>query len=137
PFVAPGVIRAAGCEPVTLEELLERSDVVSLHARATADNQGLLDRERLRRMRTGSWLINTARDTLVVEAALDDALRTGHLAGAAAPPCSIWQASRRASDSANGVMPASRASPAPRSSTRTTAGGWCASASATRWPRRA
>ncbi len=83
PFVAPEAIRAADCEPVSLDELLHRSDVVSLHARATADNQGLLDRARLARMRAGSWLINTARDTLVDEAALDEALRTGHLAGAA------------------------------------------------------
>jgi len=83
PFVDPATIRAAGCEPVSLDDLLERSDVVSLHARATADNKGLLDRSRLARMRPGSWLINTARDTLVDEVALDDALRSGHLAGAA------------------------------------------------------
>jgi D-3-phosphoglycerate dehydrogenase len=83
PFVAPEAIRAAGCEPVALDDLLDRSDVVSLHARASADNRGLMDRERIGRMRAGSWLVNTARDTLVDEAALDDALRSGHLAGAA------------------------------------------------------
>jgi D-3-phosphoglycerate dehydrogenase len=83
PFVAAEVIAATGCEPVSLDELLDRSDVVSLHARATADNAGLLGREQLGRMRPGSWLINTARDTLVDESALDDALASGHLAGAA------------------------------------------------------
>lgn len=83
PFVSPEAIRAAGCEPVALDELLDRSDVVSLHARASAENRGMMDRERLGRMRPGSWLVNTARDTLVDEAALDDVLRSGHLAGAA------------------------------------------------------
>ena len=83
PFVAPDTIAAAGCESVSLDDLLDRSDVVSLHARATPDNTGLLGRERLARMRRGSWLINTARDTLVDESALDDALTSGHLAGTA------------------------------------------------------
>jgi D-3-phosphoglycerate dehydrogenase len=83
PFVAPDAIAAAGCEPVSLEELLDRSDVVSLHARATADNAGLLDGERLARMRPGSWLINTARETLIDERSLEDQLASGRLAGVA------------------------------------------------------
>jgi phosphoglycerate dehydrogenase-like enzyme len=82
PFVEPDSIAAAGLEPTDLEELLATSDFVSLHARATPQNRGLLGREQFARMKRGAILINTARDTLLDEDALYDALRSGHLAGA-------------------------------------------------------
>ena len=79
PFVA-----ATDVEQVqTIDELLGRSDFVSLHARATADNVHLIDRDALAAMKPGSFLINTARESLVDEDALDAALASGHLAGAA------------------------------------------------------
>jgi D-3-phosphoglycerate dehydrogenase / 2-oxoglutarate reductase len=67
----------------TIDELLGRSDFVSLHARATAENVHLIDRHALAAMKSGSCLINTARESLVDEDALDAALASGHLAGAA------------------------------------------------------
>jgi D-3-phosphoglycerate dehydrogenase len=67
----------------TLEELLERSDFVSLHARASTENTHMFDEAAFAQMRPGSFLINTARETLVDEDALDAALASGHLAGAA------------------------------------------------------
>jgi D-3-phosphoglycerate dehydrogenase / 2-oxoglutarate reductase len=85
PYVA-----IADVEPVetveqveTLDELLGRSDFVSLHARATADNAHLIDRRALAAMKPGSCLINTARESLVDEEALDASLASGRLAGAA------------------------------------------------------
>ena len=83
PYLHDAAMRAVGADPVDLDTLLATSDFVSLHARATADNHGLIGAPQLARMKRGSYLINTARDTLVDEAAIVDALATGRLAGAA------------------------------------------------------
>ena len=66
-----------------LADLLGAADFVSLHARSTKENENLFDRTRFAQMRRGSFLINTARDTLVDEQALDQALTSGQVAGAA------------------------------------------------------
>jgi D-3-phosphoglycerate dehydrogenase len=83
PFVEAATIRAAGAEPMDLAGLLAVSDFVSLHARQTADNRGLIGAAQIAAMKPGAFLINTARDTLVDEAAVVDALATGQLAGVA------------------------------------------------------
>ena len=78
--------RAHADEPVAerlpLDDLLERSDVVSVHLKLSPESTGLLDRDRLARMKPGAILVNTARGAIVDEPALVDALRGGHLAGA-------------------------------------------------------
>lgn len=68
---------------VELEELLRRSDVVSLHLPLTADNAGMVNAEFLAKMKDGAILINTARGGLINEAALHQALTDGKLRGAA------------------------------------------------------
>jgi D-3-phosphoglycerate dehydrogenase len=75
---------AEGVEQVaSLDELLEEADFVSLHARTTKDNINMFDATAFAKMRDGAYFVNTARETLVDEDALDDALASGHLAGAA------------------------------------------------------
>ena len=69
-------------ERLPLDDLLERSDVVSVHLKLSPESTGLLDRERLARMRPGAILVNTARGAIVDEQALVAALAAGRLAGA-------------------------------------------------------
>jgi D-3-phosphoglycerate dehydrogenase len=64
---------------VGLDELLQRAEVVSLHLALDDQTHGLIDRARIARMRRGVILVNTARGALVEEAALVDALASGHI----------------------------------------------------------
>ncbi len=80
-----------GCELVTtsrsggvsLEELLERADFVTLHCPLTPDTRGLIGEAALRRMKPTAYLVNTARGPIVDTAALVAALHDGEIAGAA------------------------------------------------------
>ena len=69
--------------PMSLEEVLARGDVVSLHCPLTPETQGLINAARLSRMKTSAFLINTSRGPLVNERDLADALNAGRIAGAA------------------------------------------------------
>ena len=69
----------AGVEFVTLEKLLAESHVVSLHLLLNDDTRGFLSRERIAAMKPGVILVNTARAAMVDEAAMIDALKSGHI----------------------------------------------------------
>jgi len=71
-----------GVQRVELDALLARSDVVSLHCPLTEETRGLINAERLARMKPTAMLINTSRGPLVDEPALANALNAGRLAGA-------------------------------------------------------
>ena len=67
---------------VSLEELLNNSDVVSLHCPLTKDTEKMMNKDTLAMMKKGAILINTSRGQLVEEAALTEALNSGHLRAA-------------------------------------------------------
>lgn len=71
----------AHVERVTLDELLLRSDVVSIHASLTRESRGLIDESRLRSMKPGAYLVNTARGGIVDEDALYRAAMERRIAG--------------------------------------------------------
>ncbi|MPN57944.1 Glycerate dehydrogenase [bioreactor metagenome] len=71
-----------GVTYVTLEELLQRSDYVTLHCPLTPETRHLINRDTIALMKSSAFVINTARGPLIDEAALIEALQAGRLAGA-------------------------------------------------------
>ncbi len=83
PFVTPERIEKAGFESVTLDELYERADYITIHVPKLKDTVGMLNAEAFGKMKDGAMVINCARGGIVNEADLYDALVSGKLAGAA------------------------------------------------------
>ncbi|WP_170320832.1 MULTISPECIES: hydroxyacid dehydrogenase [Streptomyces] len=79
PYVSPAEAAALGAESLSLEDLLRRSDIVSLHAPDIPATHHMLDRDRLALVRDGGVLVNTARGALVDHEALTDELVSGRL----------------------------------------------------------
>ena len=75
--------RRQGAEAASLDELLARSDIISLHSNLDSGSRGLLDRAAFGKMKRKPLLVNVARGALIVEADLVDALDHGLVAGAA------------------------------------------------------
>jgi D-3-phosphoglycerate dehydrogenase / 2-oxoglutarate reductase len=82
PYPDRAFVEEHDVELVSLEELLRRSDFVSLHLPAMPETHHIIDAERLSQMKPTAYLVNTARGTLIDEAALEAALDAGQLAGA-------------------------------------------------------
>jgi D-3-phosphoglycerate dehydrogenase / 2-oxoglutarate reductase len=83
PYVSAEAMAADSVHAVAFEALLSGCDFVSLHARATAANENMIGARELAAMRPSAYLVNTARETLVDEDALREALQAGAIAGAA------------------------------------------------------
>ena len=82
PFLAPEAIVERGAEPVSFDELLACSDVVSLHLPATEATRHIINAESIAKMKDGAYLVNTSRGCLIDEEALLDALKRHKLSGA-------------------------------------------------------
>jgi D-3-phosphoglycerate dehydrogenase len=82
PYVEELVMSQYGVEPASLTELLQRSDIVSMHAPSTPDAHHLLTEEHFRLMKPSALFINTGRGPTVDESALIKALQEGWIAGA-------------------------------------------------------
>jgi D-3-phosphoglycerate dehydrogenase len=85
PFVSADnvMLTELRAELVELDDLLSRSDVVSCHVPGSPKTDGLINRERLSKMKPTAYFVNTARGQVVVEEDLIDALKAGKIAGAA------------------------------------------------------
>ena len=81
-FLQDSDVRAAGCEPRSMDALLAESDYISIHVPLNANTRHLVDAACLARMRPGVILINTSRGPVIDEPALIDALKRGHVGGA-------------------------------------------------------
>ncbi len=82
PFIDPARVPEF-VKLVDFEELLSRSDIISLHCNVSPESKNMFNKETFAKMKEGSYFINTARGELVDEAALIETLNTHHLAGAA------------------------------------------------------
>ncbi|MGE1061765.1 2-hydroxyacid dehydrogenase [Megasphaera paucivorans] len=83
PFVKAEEIEAQGCKLVSLEELCEKSDFISMHARLSDETRGLIGTAQFELMKPTAYIINTARAGLIDEQALIAALQDKKIGGAA------------------------------------------------------
>ncbi|RLB23332.1 MAG: phosphoglycerate dehydrogenase [Deltaproteobacteria bacterium] len=83
PYVRPETLSELDVEGVSLDELLSRSDYITIHTPKTPETANLINKETLAKMKKGAMLINCARGGIVNEDDLYEALKSGHLAGAA------------------------------------------------------
>lgn len=82
PYVDEREVADLGIPLVTLDEVLETSDYVLVHAFLWEETHHMINAERIAKMKQGAWIINTARGPLIDEQAMIAALRGGHLGGA-------------------------------------------------------
>jgi D-3-phosphoglycerate dehydrogenase / 2-oxoglutarate reductase len=83
PYAARDVFASAGVESVSFDDLLARSDFISVHAPLLPATRGLVNAAAFAKMKKGALIVNTARGPLIDEPALIAALDSGHLGGAA------------------------------------------------------
>ncbi|MGC9342790.1 MAG: D-2-hydroxyacid dehydrogenase [Bacteroidales bacterium] len=76
-------LESENCKYASLEELLEKSDIISLHCPLLESNMGIINKNSITKMRDGVLIINTSRGPLIVEEDLRDALESGKVAAAA------------------------------------------------------
>ncbi|MEO6807074.1 MAG: phosphoglycerate dehydrogenase [Edaphobacter sp.] len=83
PFVAPVIARENNVTLVPIDEIFKSSDYLTLHVGLTTQTEGLINATSIRIMKKGIRIINCARGELIVEEALAEAIKSGHVAGAA------------------------------------------------------
>ncbi|MCP2372287.1 D-3-phosphoglycerate dehydrogenase [Agromyces terreus] len=83
PYITAARAQQLGVHNVTLDELLERSDFVTIHMPRTPETLGMIGTEQLAKMKKTAYVVNVARGGLIDEEALHDALANGVIAGAA------------------------------------------------------
>jgi len=88
PYVPAAAFAAVGATSVSLEELLSRSDAITIHTPLTDETRHLIGRRELRLMKPTAVIVNTARGLILDQLALAEALEQGAIEGAA---CDVWE----------------------------------------------
>jgi len=83
PYIKPQNIEKLDLEPVSLDTLLDRADYITIHTPKTEETSSLINKDMISKMKKGAMLINCARGGIVNEDDVYDALKSGHLGGAA------------------------------------------------------
>ena len=83
PFIAPVIAREHEVALVPIDEIFKRSDYLTLHVGLTSQTEGMINATSIKIMKPGIRIINCARGELIVDEALAEAVRSGHVAGAA------------------------------------------------------
>jgi D-3-phosphoglycerate dehydrogenase len=83
PYISEKLAKELGVELVGFEELLRRSDFITIHVPLTEKTRGLIGKKEIEKMKDGAYIINCARGGIVDEKALYDGLKSGKLGGAA------------------------------------------------------
>ena len=82
PYISPARAAQLGIELLTLDELLGRADIISIHLPKTPETVGLIGKDQLALTKPGVIVVNAARGGLIDEDALAEAVRSGHVGGA-------------------------------------------------------
>ncbi|MBW2066177.1 MAG: phosphoglycerate dehydrogenase [Deltaproteobacteria bacterium] len=83
PYINPETVKDLELEPVSFEDLLHRSDYITIHTPKTEETANMINRDTMAKMKKGAMVINCARGGIVNEDDLYEALASGHLGGAA------------------------------------------------------
>lgn len=90
PYVAPEPLEQLGARAVELDELMARSDIVTLHCSVTQDSMGLISEQRIALMKPTAYLVNAASTFVIDMNAIVDALQNKRIAGAAFDVFESW-----------------------------------------------
>ncbi len=83
PYIKPDAIETLGLEPVSFEELLQRADYITIHTPKTDETSNIINKDTIAKLKKGTMLINCARGGIMNEDDICEALKSGHLGGAA------------------------------------------------------
>ncbi len=90
PFLDPNIIKEAGARPVELDELMKKSDIITLHSSTTPEATGLISAKRIALMKPTAYLINAANAFVIDNEAIIQALKEKRIAGAAFDVFETW-----------------------------------------------
>ncbi|MBW2217387.1 MAG: phosphoglycerate dehydrogenase, partial [Deltaproteobacteria bacterium] len=83
PYIKPDAVEKQDLEPVSFDELLKRADYISVHTPKTDETTNIINKETISKMKKGAMVINCARGGIINENDVCEALKSGHLGGAA------------------------------------------------------